>query len=334
MRRAFLVAALTAISMTAMAQAPVELRFAFPAPPTSFFNTQAFTPWAKDVEAASNGTLSIRIVPGLVLATQENVYDRVLKGVADIGFGLQGAIAGQFTRTSVVSLPFEFDSPRESAPAMWRLHQTGVIAEDYKDVKPLALFTFGHSAIHTSKVRVKSLADLKGLKLRAGSRLQSDIVAALGAAPVTMTPPDVFQSISSGLIDGTAIQWTAVLTFKLNEVARNHFVMPLESDPGMLFMNKASYDRLPPAAKAALDRYSGEALSRRTGAVVAEFDEGAQERFRKDPTQNFDTVGPDEKARWQKQLQGITDGWVKNTPNGAAILSAWRAELKKVKAGQ
>ena len=331
----FWIAALAAFSTSAIAQAqPIELRFAFPAPPTSFFNTQAFTPWAKDVEAASNGTLTIRIVPGLVLATQENVYDRVLKGVADIGFGLQGAVAGQFVRSSVVTLPFEFDSPRDSAPAMWQLHQSGVIAEDYKEVKPLALFTFGHSAIHTTRARVKSLADLKGLKLRAGSRLQSDIVAALGAAPVTMTPPDVFQSLSSGVIDGTAIQWTAVLTFKLNEVAKNHFVMPLESDAGMLFMNKASYDRLPPVAKAAIDRYSGEVLSRKTGAVVAEFDEGAQERFRKDPTQNFETVGAEERARWQKQLQGITDGWVKSTPNGAAILGAWRTELKKVRPGQ
>src|SRR4051812_12135138 len=210
------IAALAAFSTSAIAQTqPIELRFAFPAPPTSFFNTQSFTPWAKDVEAASNGTLTIRIVPGLVLATQENVYDRVLKGIADIGFGIQGAVPGQFDRTSVVGLPFEFESPKDSAPAMWRLHQSGLIAEDYKDVKPLALFTFGHSAIHTSKVRVRSLADLKGLKLRAGSRMQSDIVAALGAAPVTLTPPDVFQSISSGLIDGTAIQWTAVLTFKL-----------------------------------------------------------------------------------------------------------------------
>ena len=87
-------------------------------------------------------------------------------------------------------------------------------------------------------------------------------------------------------------------------------------------------------AKAAIDKYSGESLSRRTGAAIAEFDGGAQERFRKDPTQNFDAVGPDEKARWQKQLQGITDNWVKTTPNGTAILAAWRAEIKKARAGQ
>jgi TRAP-type C4-dicarboxylate transport system substrate-binding protein len=332
--RRFLPALLALFSTSALAQQPVELRFAFPAPPTSFFNTQVFTPWAKEVEAASNGTLTIRIVPGLVLATQENVYDRVLKGIADIGFGLQEAVGGQFTRSSVVSLPFEFESPRESSPAMWRLHQTGVIAEDYREVRPLALFTFGHAAIHTTRARIKSLNDIKGLKLRAGGKFQSDIVAALGAAPVTMTPPDVFQSLSSGVIDGTSIQWTAVLTFKLNEVARNHFMMPLDSSPGMLFMNKASYDRLPAAGKAAIDKYSGESLSRRTGIAIAEFDESAQERFRKDPTQNFDTVGPEEKARWQKQLQGITDGWVKTTPNGNSILAAWRAEIKKVRAGQ
>src|SRR3954467_166662 len=167
MMKRTLFAALLLTSTGAIAQ-PVELRFAFPAPPTSFFNTQVFTPWAKEVEAASNGTLTIRIVPGLVLATQENVYDRVLKGIADIGFGLQEAVGGQFERSTVVNLPFEFDSPRESAPAMWRLHQGGVIAQDYREIKPLALFTFGHAVVHTTRARIRSLADMKGLKLRAG----------------------------------------------------------------------------------------------------------------------------------------------------------------------
>ncbi len=313
---------------------PVELRMAFPAPPTSFVNTNSFTPWVKDVEAAANGTITIRIVPGQTLATIDNVYDRTLKGVADIGFGLQAAVAGQFNKTMVAALPFEFESPKDSAPALWRLYQSGVIADEYKDLKVLALFTFGHAAIHTRTARIKSLADIKGLKLRTGGKLQGDIIAALGAAPISLSPPEIFQSLQTGVIDGAAVQWTAVLTFKLNEVAKNHFLMPLDSDPAFLIMNKASWDRLPPAAKAALDKYSGEALSRRTGNAIAEFDNAAQERFRKETGQNYDSVGPEEKARWQKQLQGINDGWVKSTPNGAAVLAAFRSELKKVAAGQ
>ena len=178
--------ALAASFGTQVSAQPVELRMAFPAPPTSFVNTASFTPWVKDVEAASNGTLTIRIVPGLTLANIENVFDRTVKGVADIGFGLHAAVGGQFPKSMVAALPFEFDSPRESAPALWRLHQSGVIADEYKDVKVLALFTFGHAAIHTRTARIKSLADIKGLKIRAGGKLEGDIVAALGAAPITM----------------------------------------------------------------------------------------------------------------------------------------------------
>ena len=100
------------------------------------------------------------------------------------------------------------------------------------------------------------------------------------------------------------------------------------------FMNKAYWDRLPPAAKAALDKYSGKTLSRRTGNAIAEFDSSAQERFRKETGQNYDSADPEEKARWQKQLQGINDAWVKTTPNGAAVLAAFRSALKKVAAGQ
>ena len=180
-------AALAAALVHGIASAqPVELRFAFPAPPTSYLLTSAFQPWAKEVESASNGTLTIRIVPGVTLATFDNVYDRVLKGIADIGFGLTAPIGGQFTKTSVAGLPFTFDTPHQSAPALWKLYENGLIADEFKDVKPLGLFTFGHANIHTLTVKVRSLADMKGLKIRSGGKLQGDIVAALGGAPVTL----------------------------------------------------------------------------------------------------------------------------------------------------
>src|SRR5262245_15367371 len=112
--RKILLAALAALSTCAAAQ-PVELRFAFPAPPTSYLYTAIFAPWAKEIEAASNGTVTVRIIPGTTLATFDNVYDRVLKGVADAAFGLTAPIGGQFSKTSVAGLPFTFESPRESA---------------------------------------------------------------------------------------------------------------------------------------------------------------------------------------------------------------------------
>ena len=328
------VAALYVVSGPASAQQPVELRLAFPAPGVSPLNAQGFTPWAKDIEAASGGTLAIRVIGGTTLATFETVWDRVIKGVADMGFGVSASVGGQFPKTEVAALPFELDNPREGSLALWRLYQRGLIAEEYNDVKLLGLFTFGHAAIHTRNARIKSLTDLKGLKLRAGGKLEGDMIAALGGAPITINPADIYQSISNGLIDGAVVQWTAMNSFKIYEVAKNHLRAPLGSSTAFIAMNKRSYDKLPAQAKAAIDKYSYEALSRRMGDVVNKMDDFAQENVAKQPGQVIETIPKEEAARWQKQLQAISDGWVKSTPNGAAILSGFREEIKKARAGQ
>src|SRR5437868_10177546 len=95
------------VTPAALAQQSVELRFASPAPPPSPMNTAGFAEWIKDVTAASGGTVSFRLMSGPTLASFDNVYDRVLKGVADIGFGTANETGAQFRKTQVATLPFE-----------------------------------------------------------------------------------------------------------------------------------------------------------------------------------------------------------------------------------
>mgnify|MGYP003338442171 CR=1 FL=1 len=318
----------------AQAQQPVELRMASPAPPPSPINTRGIDGWIKDVTAASGGTLGIRLMPGPTLATFENVYDRVLKGVADIGFGTSGTVGGQFRKTEVSTLPFETDNVRENAVALWRTLQRGLIADEYAEVKTLALFSFPHNLVHTSRAKLHSMSDIRGLKMGVIGKLNADMVVALGGAPISVTPADLYQSLSNGLVDGTIMAWTAVDSFKLHEVAKNHLVVAVSSAPAYIVMNKRSYERLPPQAKAAIDKYSGESFSRRMADVVQGLDDAAKDKIRAAPGQVFETMSAEEQARLHKQLEGISADWVKATPNGAAILAGFREEVKKVRAGQ
>ncbi len=323
----------TLVAAGAWAQ-PVELRLASPAPPQSAVNTRGLEQWVKDVTAASEGTLSVRLMAGPVLANFENVYDRVLRGIADIGFGTGVSVGGQFRKSEVATLPFETENVRETSAALWRSQERGLIADDYSQVRPLALFSFPHSVIHTKTVKVKYLTDVKGIKMGVGGKLGGDVAAALGAAPITLSSPEVYQSLSSGMVESMMTAWTAVESFKLYEVVKNHFSAPLSSTTAYVVMNKRSYERLPAAAKAAIDRYSGEVFSRKMGDVVQALDDAARDRVKNLPGHTFETIAPEEQARWRKQLEGITADWVKSTPNGAAILSGFREEIRKLRAGQ
>jgi lysylphosphatidylglycerol synthetase-like protein (DUF2156 family) len=63
-------------------------------------------------------------------------------------------------------------------------------------------------------------------------------------------------------------------------------------------------------------------------------DDFAQANVAKQPGQVIETIPKDEQARWQKQLQALSDNWVKATPNGAAVLAGFREEIRKARAGQ
>ena len=223
--------------------------------------------WAKDVNAASDGTLNVKIFAGPVLGTFSNIYDRTLKGVTDISFGITGPVGGQFRRTILTGLPFESKNSKESSLALWRVMANGTVAMEYKDVKPLGLFHFPHAGFNT-KTPVQSVGDLKNMKLAVSSKLQADLVVALGGSPVSMAPPAVYQSLNRGVISGVMFPWTGTGTFKSYEVAKNHFEAPLGSPSAFVLMNKKSYDGLPAKARQAIDKYSGEVFTRKLGAVA------------------------------------------------------------------
>jgi TRAP-type C4-dicarboxylate transport system substrate-binding protein len=242
-----------------------------------------------------------------------------------------GTVGGVFPRSTVSDLPFVSEDPYEASLALWRLHERGVIAEEYHLVKPLALFTFSSSSIHTAKP-LRTMEDLKGLKMGAFSKFTADAYSLLGAVPLSMAPAEAYEALLRGLIVGCNMSWPAVISFKLNEVTKHHLDIPLGFAGGYFFMNKEAYARLPEAARKAIDTYSGEPLSKKMGAGGLEINKEVIARLRGEPDRTVSTLAPDEMERWRKLLAPIADNWVKTTPDGANVLAAYQAEVQRIRA--
>ena len=202
-----LLAILLAAAVVAPAAAdPVLLKVGFPSPPMSWTNTHGMTPWAQSVEKAADGLVEIKIFPGGSVANFRNVYDRVINGVVDIGFGPTGDISDQSPRSDVSSLPFEVRNASEASLALWRLFAKGELAPDYKAVKPVSLFALPTTTLHSSKP-IRALADMRGMRLIVLSRLLGQAISTVDGTPLTMTAAEAYQSIDRGVADGAAIAW-------------------------------------------------------------------------------------------------------------------------------
>lgn len=312
--------------------APIEIKFASPTPPKAHLNVQVFTPWSKEVTEASGGTLKVELVAGPILASHRNVFDRVRKNVAGIGWGLQALVPGQFDRSSIVEVPGLFETSVNSSIALWRLHEKGMLGDEYADVKPLAIFSFPSSSVH-SKSEIRTLDDLKGRKVAVAGKIRGEVAAALGAVPISLAPPEYYQSTSRGLVDGFLIPWTGIAPYRLHEVSKFSIDGPLGGAAGMIIMNKQAYAKLPAKAKQAIDSHSGETLVVRFSKFWDRIQSGARKKFGGGKHTTTVPAG-DERARMIKALSVVEEAWAKRTPDGPKLLAAFKAEIEKAQSAK
>ena len=332
MKTGFSMAALAAAigvaaSVPALAQ-EVVLKFATTNAPTAHLNVQVLTPWAERITAEGKGIVRIELSHGTTLADQSNFYSRVMNDVVQISWGLQGTIAGKFPLTEVVSLPFLSQKSEDSSAALWRLYESGKLAKEYGDVEVLGMVVFPQLSIHSRKP-IKSLDDVKGLKIRAGGNMASLVIQALHASPVSMPTADIYQALAKGTIDATLVQWTAFQPFKLAEVTAYHVDAPLGASPAMLFMSRKKFDSLPKAARDLIIKHSGEQFSRQFGVFWDRVQADDRKTVVASEKHHAYVASAQDVKKWSRALQGVSEKWAKDTPDGAVILQAYREELAK-----
>jgi TRAP-type C4-dicarboxylate transport system substrate-binding protein len=324
---------LTAFAAPARADDPILLRFANPATPTDWVTTKGIEPWAKQIHDASGGIVEIKNFAGGSIANFRNVYDRLLNGVAEFGFGTFGALEDQFPKTVVTGLPFLADNSAEAGLAQWRLYTSGVTADEFAQVKPIATFGFGISGLHLTKP-VAKLDDIKGMKVFANGRTIGKVITLIGAVPITSNPAELYQGLSRGLADATAFTWSGIEAFKLGELVKYHLDIPFGSPGGYFFMSKPAYAKLPAKAQAAIDRFSGEPLTKIMGKAADEQDAGDRAKVMAQPGQTANALSAADLERMKRAMEPLMQEWVTATPDGARVLAAYRAEIARIRSGQ
>jgi TRAP-type C4-dicarboxylate transport system substrate-binding protein len=318
----FAMSLLLIFCLTKAAPAQESLIFATTIPPNMNVSVDVFHPWAERINQAAHGAVTI--------APRD---DRVLSDVVQIGWGLMGSIGGKFQRSTVVSLPFEVDQAHSGSAAFWRLYQTGLLAEDFKDIVPLVLLALPQNALHLRKAP-STPSDLRGLKLASATKIGTDAIARVGASPLSFVTAEFYESLQRSLVDGVVTPFTAVGPFKLFEVTSYSVDTAFGGSQAFIFMSRKRYNALSVEARKAIDDNSGEKESASWGAYWDKLEEDGRQIFRSDPKKTLVTPTKEQTAIWRSEVAPITEEWVKTTPNGAKILETYRMLLEQAKAGK
>ena len=221
-----LTALLASAALSASAQ-EVKLKFHHLWNPAAMGATNVIKPWCEKIAAESNGRMVCELFPAMQLGgTPAQLIDQVRDGVVDIVFTVPGYTAGRFPITEVFELPFMTNSAEAGAKSVWDFYAK-YGQKEWAGFKPLLFTVHDEGYLHTRDKQVKTMADLKGLKIRASTRTVSKMVTALGATPVQMPLPSVAESVSKGVIDGFLLPWEVFPPLKLHEMVKYHS----ETDP-------------------------------------------------------------------------------------------------------
>lgn len=283
-------------------------------PPAAMPPSKILQPFCDQIAADSNNRMKCQVFPAMQLGgTPAQLIDQVRDGVVDIAFTLPGYTAGRFPIMEVFELPFMNNSASAGAKASWDYYQK-YATKEFPGVKPLMFSVHDEGYLHTRDKQIKSLADLKGLKLRAPTRQTNKLLASLGATPVGMPLPAVADAVSKGTIDGFALPWEVIPSVNLHEMVKFH----TETDPSrpalysagfILAMNQAKYDGLPADLKAIIDKRSGAVLSAFAGKVWDE-SQAVGRKPAVDRGNTFHTLPPAEVDQWIKASAPLYDEWV------------------------
>jgi TRAP-type transport system periplasmic protein len=339
-RRSLIAAAGAAVAMPAVvtgarAQAQVTLKLHHFLPPVSNGHAKMLAPWARKVEADSQGRIKIDIFPAMQLGgTPPQLFDQARDGVADIVWTLPGSTPGRFPSTEVFELPF-ICSRRGIVNAKAGAEFMPQLAEETKDVKLLCYWAHDHGLIHTNKA-IATMDDLKGLKLRNPTRLAGEALKALGATSVGMPVPQVPESLAQRVIDGAVIPWEVVPAVKVHELTRFHTEIPgsptLYTASFFLAMNKAKYEGLAPDLKAVIDRNSGMAFAELAGAMWDNEAVRVSDMVRQRGN-TISAISEVEKARWMKACEPVTAAWIEQMKgrniDGAKLIETAKALIAK-----
>ncbi|MEP6679367.1 MAG: TRAP transporter substrate-binding protein, partial [Betaproteobacteria bacterium] len=206
-------------------------------PPQATIQAQVFNPWCEKIGKESGGRIKCQIYPAMQLGgTPPQLFDQARDGVADIVWTLPTYQAGRFSRSEVFELPFMTKSAETGSPALYDYVQKHAL-DEFKGVKVLAMHLHDGSLLHFANKHVTNLDELKGLKVRAPSRIGTKFLTAIGAVPVQMPVPQVTEALSKSVIDGAMVPWEVAPALKLQEVTRYH----LDTAPGVAKMSNSIF---------------------------------------------------------------------------------------------
>jgi TRAP-type C4-dicarboxylate transport system substrate-binding protein len=263
-----------------------------------------------EVKKRTNGQVEIAYYPGGTLLTAVKMYDGIVTGISDMGLSHIQYTRGRFPVMEVFDLPLGFPSGWVSTQVSNDFYNKYKPSE-WNDVNVFYISPCGPTVLETISKPVRTLEDLKGLKIRAVGQM-SDLIKLLGAVPIPLEMVDVYDALRRGVLDGVTVDLSTLKPWKFAEVTK-YVTADWQLGTVITFywvMNKNKWNALPPDIQKIITEVAFETKEKQA-ALWDQMDIEARDLFKSGGGQVI-PLSDSEAARWIKAVEPIFGDYKKN----------------------
>ncbi|MCL4675297.1 MAG: TRAP transporter substrate-binding protein [Pararhodobacter sp.] len=317
-----------ALSLTASVAGARDLAFAVFVPAASPTVQEIYQPWVDWFnEAAAADDVQISLFAGGTLGRNPLAQAQmVADGVADLALTVPSYTPGVFPDFDMFELPGFATNVREGSLAALELFQEGHL-HGYEDYYVVAMYSSGAYMVHTHEP-MASIDGIEGLRIRAGGQIQTAVIEALGGVPTNMSAGEMAEAIDRGLLDGAMTDASVARTFRVADVAPNHFDANLGVLVFTIVMNRGVYESLPDSVKELLAQ-SGQFIADRQIESYSAAIASNIEAWETDPAHTVVALSDADRATIAARVQPVIDQVAAAATPG--LIDAYVAKLEDIR---
>jgi TRAP-type C4-dicarboxylate transport system substrate-binding protein len=309
---------------------PIKLKLSYFSSDRTMLYLAGVKPFVDAVNEEAKGLMEIEVYFSGALGKAPGQQAQLVKdGVAELAYIIPGYTADRFPDNAVIELPGLFHDQREASLVFTRMIAANAL-RGYDDFVVLNAFTAEPHSIHT-RLPITSLADLKGLNIRANNPTEAATFEKLGMRAVVMPVNQISEAISNGTIDGAAIPPAMLAEFGVGRLASYHYIIHADAPSLALVMDRKTLAELPMRAREIIRKYSGEWAVARSNEFFRDVNTKSMEQLTSNPKRKVIFPSQTEIVRIQAAFSEIISEWEAKSPRNHELLEMVKVEIAKLR---